>query len=142
MGTGCAPTPKENTPQVPKEVKSSDEITQTKEQKNETTNTEEPLEKIDSSATQIEPKIPKVTPTITSYTMTEVATANTEEKCWTVINDIVYDLTAFINKHPGGDRNILKICGKDGTSAFTGKHSGQMRPEETLATFDIGILKK
>jgi cytochrome b involved in lipid metabolism len=41
----------------------------------------------------------------------DIIKEHTEEaSCWTTVNGIVYDLTAFINKHPGGDKNILKIC--------------------------------
>ncbi len=85
---------------------------------------------------------PPPTPTVKSYTMAEIAAANTEANCLTVINGIVYDLTSWISKHPGGDRNILRICGMDGTSAFSGQHGGESKPENTLATFDVGVLKK
>lgn len=61
-----------------------------------------------------------------TYTMADVQAANSRAKCWTVINNNVYDLTKWIDQHPGGDKNILKICGKDGTQAFEQKHGGQM----------------
>ncbi|MFA5991304.1 MAG: cytochrome b5-like heme/steroid binding domain-containing protein [Candidatus Doudnabacteria bacterium] len=76
-----------------------------------------------------------------TYTMADVQSASTPEKCWSAINGQVYDLTAWINKHPGGDKNILKICGKDGSSAFNGQHGGQSKPEGILKGFEIGILK-
>lgn len=80
--------------------------------------------------------------TVKSYTMAEVAQHNNEVSCRSVINGNVYDLTSFVTQHPGGDRNILKICGIDGTMAFEGKHGGQNRPEKTLAGFMIGTLTK
>lgn len=83
---------------------------------------------------------PVQVPTVKQYTMTEITAANTESNCLTVINGTVYNLTAFINKHPGGDRNILRICGKDGTSAFNGQHGGEAKPEKMLATFSVGTL--
>ena len=76
-----------------------------------------------------------------TYTMADVQAANTPEKCWSAINGNVYDLTAWINKHPGGDKNILKICGKDGSTAFNGQHGGQAKPAQVLAGFEIGVLK-
>lgn len=76
-----------------------------------------------------------------TFTMAEVATHNSEASCYSAIGGNVYDLTSFISEHPGGDRNILKICGKDGTSAFEGQHGGQYRPEQILAGLQIGILK-
>ena len=73
------------------------------------------------------------TPSVKSYTMAEVAKHNSETSCRSAINGNIYDLGAFVSQHPGGDRNILKICGIDGTMAFEGKHGGQNRPEKTLA---------
>ena len=77
----------------------------------------------------------------TVYTMDQVQTANTQDKCWTAVNGKVYDLTNFINKHPGGPKAVLGLCGKDGTAAFTKKHGGQPKPEQELAGLQIGVLK-
>jgi cytochrome b involved in lipid metabolism len=49
-------------------------------------------------------------------------------------------LTAYISRHPGGAKNILRICGKDGTSTFEGQHGGESRPERTLEGYFIGSL--
>lgn len=75
-----------------------------------------------------------------SYTMTEVATHNGRASCWSAVNGSVYDLTTWIDKHPGGAANILKICGKDGSATFTAQHGGQPRPEQALAGFKIGVV--
>ncbi len=80
--------------------------------------------------------------TLKTYTMADVASHKDVASCWTAINGNIYDLTAFINKHPGGDRNILKICGIDGSRAFDGQHGGQSGPESILAGFEIGTLVK
>jgi cytochrome b involved in lipid metabolism len=74
------------------------------------------------------------------YTLADVTKHNTEASCWTAIRDSVYDLTPWIAKHPGGEANILKLCGKDGTALFEGKHGGQSKQEAALATFKIGDL--
>lgn len=76
------------------------------------------------------------------YTMAQVAGHATSASCWSVIGGAVYDLTDWIKKHPGGDRAILGICGKDGTAAFTQQHGGKSKPEATLATFKIGTLAR
>jgi cytochrome b involved in lipid metabolism len=75
------------------------------------------------------------------YTMEDIKAANTPEKCWTVIRGTVYDLTSWIEKHPGGERGILSLCGTDGTAKYTGKHGGQAGPEKALEGFEIGKLK-
>lgn len=79
--------------------------------------------------------------TVTSYSMADVATHKDGTSCWTTINGGVYDVTSWINQHPGGPEAILSLCGKDGSSAFTNQHEGQMRPEQELAGFKIGVLK-
>jgi cytochrome b involved in lipid metabolism len=58
------------------------------------------------------------------------------------VNTNVYNLTSWINSHPGGSRAILGMCGKDATTAFLNQHGGQKRPEQELATFFIGNYKK
>ncbi len=82
------------------------------------------------------------TPTSTAktFTLAQVATHNSEPDCYSAINGKVYDLTAWIHQHPGGDRAILSICGKDGSAAFNDQHGGQSRPENILSGFEIGIL--
>ena len=80
--------------------------------------------------------------TVKTFTITQVATHNSEADCYSAINGNVYDLTAFITKHPGGDRNILRICGIDGSAAFDGQHGGDSKPERILAGFEIGTLVK
>jgi cytochrome b involved in lipid metabolism len=77
-----------------------------------------------------------------TYTMEEVAKHNSKESCWTVIRGEVYDLTNWIDKHPGGADKILKICGKDGTDLFVRQHGGKEKPERILEDFEIGTLKK
>lgn len=78
---------------------------------------------------------------ITVYTMDDVATHADASSCWTSIRGIVYDLTSFIEKHPGGARNILQLCGTDGTKAFAGQHGGMENPENTLTEYEIGVLQ-
>lgn len=78
----------------------------------------------------------------TVFTAAQVAAHNDKTSCYSIINGTVYDLTSWIDRHPGGAKQILGICGKDGTSAFDRKHEGEPRPEQMLATFAIGSLVK
>lgn len=55
--------------------------------------------------------------TTKTYTVAEVSVHNTKSNCWLMINGEVIDVTAFVDKHPGGDV-ILQGCGKDATSMF------------------------
>lgn len=75
-----------------------------------------------------------------SYSLAEVAKHADATSCWSAVNGNVYDLTKWINQHPGGPRRILGMCGKDASSAFNGQHSGQARPAKELVGFQIGTL--
>lgn len=65
----------------------------------------------------------------------------TSEFCWTIINDVVYDVTPFIEDHRGGRGNILDLCGKDGSDIFASQHGGQPSPEATLGKYAIAPLE-
>lgn len=84
---------------------------------------------------------PAVTSTATTYTMADVQAHNTSGDCWTVINNTVYNVTAWEDEHPGGAERIIQLCGIDGTSLFEGQHDGQPKPEQTLAGYEIGTLQ-
>ena len=76
------------------------------------------------------------------YTMAKVKENNSASSCWSVINGNVYNLTQWINSHPGGPSVIRGLCGVDGTSSFNGKHRGQGNPTATLASYLLGPLAK
>ncbi len=75
-----------------------------------------------------------------TLTSSEVAKHNSVNDCWTVVNNEVYNLTSYVNSHPGGVKNIEQICGKDGSVLFQNQHSNQSRPNNTLAGFLLGSL--
>lgn len=75
-------------------------------------------------------------------TMAEVARHDSEDDCWMVIEDQVYDVTAWIPAHPGGDR-ILRGCGKDATWFFQNRETGDGHSDAAYAAlepFAIGAL--
>jgi len=75
------------------------------------------------------------------YSLKEVEVHNSKESCWSVIRGNVYDLTSWISNHPGGEKAILKICGKDGTQLFEKQHGGKEKPEKILSQFEIGKIQ-
>jgi cytochrome b involved in lipid metabolism len=82
---------------------------------------------------------PGVTPN-TTLTSEEVLKHATGQDCWSVINGQVYDLTSYLNEHPGGAALINAICGQDGYAAFSGQHAGASKPANVLAAFALGPL--
>ena len=85
---------------------------------------------------------PTPTPTISGYTMAQVRANNTAKSCWTAIDGYVYNLTSWINSHPGGSGAILFLCGTDGTNAFKAQHENQTRPTIRLETYRLGPLNR
>lgn len=77
----------------------------------------------------------------TSYTLKQVAQHADVGSCWTAINGQVYDLTSWIDKHPGGPDQILELCGTDGSAAFNLQHTGDSRPASELTAFRLGPLQ-
>lgn len=49
----------------------------------------------------------------TVYTMEEIAKHASADDLWMVIEDKVYDMTSFLDDHPGGRRLPLRSGGKD-----------------------------
>lgn len=74
------------------------------------------------------------------YTMEQVSQNDSSESCWAVVEGDVYDLTAWIAQHPGGEARILALCGTDATAAFTAQHSGDQRPQDQLTSMRLGAL--
>jgi cytochrome b involved in lipid metabolism len=72
--------------------------------------------------------------------MEKVKANNTASSCWSVIRGKVYDLTNWINSHPGGSGAIRGLCGTDGSAEFSAKHQGQSNPESRLTSYLLGPL--
>lgn len=80
------------------------------------------------------------TPGAPTYTMAQVAQHVDATSCYSVIRGSVYDLTMWVNMHPGGKKAILSLCGIDGTAKFNMKHGDDGKPNTALTRFKIGIL--
>ncbi|KAL0737873.1 hypothetical protein Bca4012_014083 [Brassica carinata] len=52
------------------------------------------------------------------FTLAEVSQHTSAKDCWIVIDGKVYDVTKFLDDHPGGDEVILTSTGKDATDDF------------------------
>ncbi|THH16924.1 hypothetical protein EW146_g3791 [Bondarzewia mesenterica] len=51
-------------------------------------------------------------------TYDELKQHTTKASMWLLIAGKVYDVTKFLDEHPGGDEVVLSESGKDGTEAF------------------------
>jgi cytochrome b involved in lipid metabolism len=77
-----------------------------------------------------------------TFLLAEVARHNSISDCYSVVDGIVYDLTDYVSKHPGGKSKILSICGRDGTRAFDNQHGSSGKIANILSSFEIGVLAK
>ncbi|KAL1553155.1 Cytochrome b5 isoform E [Salvia divinorum] len=69
----------------------------------------------------------------------EVAKHNETKDCWIVISGKVYDVTPFMDDHPGGDEVLLAATGKDATNDFEDiGHSDEAR--EMMDKYYIGKI--
>jgi cytochrome b involved in lipid metabolism len=78
------------------------------------------------------------TPGSPSFSQAQVAEHNSASSCYTIISGSVYDLTMWVNMHPGGKAAILSLCGIDGTQKFMAQHHGAQKQMDILARFKIG----
>ncbi|XP_057454877.1 cytochrome b5-like [Lotus japonicus] len=51
-------------------------------------------------------------------TFEDVALHNHKKDCWIIINGKVYDVTPFLDDHPGGDEALITATEKDATIDF------------------------
>lgn len=72
----------------------------------------------------------------------EVSKHNMREDCWIVINDKVYDVTQFLEKHPGSAKPLLFYAGRDATEGFKKivKHSQNDSLPVFMETMCVGQL--
>lgn len=52
------------------------------------------------------------------YTMDEISKHNTADDLWLVYNGQVYDVSKYLDEHPGGEEVIVDCAGEDATGAF------------------------
>uniref|UniRef100_M4BEL9 Cytochrome b5 heme-binding domain-containing protein n=1 Tax=Hyaloperonospora arabidopsidis (strain Emoy2) TaxID=559515 RepID=M4BEL9_HYAAE len=85
-----------------------------------------------------------VAPELPEFTLEDVKPHNTAEDCWMVIREggirKVYDVTRFLDDHPGGPEIMVDVAGQDATDEFEDiGHSNDARSQ--LKKFEIGKIK-
>jgi len=55
-------------------------------------------------------------------TRLELSKHTTKHSAWCSIERKVYDITRYLNEHPGGEDILLRIAGSDATGAFFQVH--------------------
>ncbi|KAI0059917.1 glyoxylate dehydrogenase [Artomyces pyxidatus] len=70
---------------------------------------------------------------------------NNRSSCWIIVHGKVYDVTEFLDEHPGGSKIILKYAGKDATEAYEPIHppdaiTTNLPKEKHLGTVDPNTI--
>ncbi|KAI0005052.1 cytochrome b5-like heme/steroid binding domain-containing protein [Russula compacta] len=74
-------------------------------------------------------------------TLNELREHSSKDSIWVLVSGKVYDVTKFIDEHPGGDEVILSEAGKDATEAFEDVgHSEEARA--LLPGLEVGEFEK
>lgn len=71
------------------------------------------------------------------FTAAEIAKHNTKADCWIILDERVYDITRFIDRHPGGVGPVVNMAGKDATDVFANYHAARVY-EKMLPQYLIG----
>ncbi|RHZ54043.1 hypothetical protein Glove_431g13 [Diversispora epigaea] len=60
---------------------------------------------------------------IRKYTLEELKQHKKRDEAWTAINGKIYNMTPYLNFHPGGEKELMRVAGRDGTKLFMTTHS-------------------
>lgn len=73
------------------------------------------------------------------WTRAEIAKHNTRESCWVIIDDRVYDMTSYLDRHPGGDVILTKAGDvvTDASDIFLAYHPDYVR-NKLMHVFCVG----
>jgi 4-hydroxysphinganine ceramide fatty acyl 2-hydroxylase len=82
--------------------------------------------------------------TLPTILLSDLATRNTKESCYVTMGQNVYDMTDFIDSHPGGGDLILEYGGKDVTEILKDmvSHEHSEAAYEMLEESHIGFVAK
>ncbi|CAM9210211.1 unnamed protein product [Discosporangium mesarthrocarpum] len=73
-----------------------------------------------------------------SITVKEMNKHDNEDDCWIAVEGKVYDVTDFLDDHPGGAESITLTAGQDSTDEFNALHSQKAR--DMLKDYYVGEL--
>ena len=104
------------------------------------------LPRIEPTIVQVETALPTIEPVepniidLPLYTIDEVKQHNTKDDLWVIINENVYNLTSFIEHHPGGIEPLLYNGGTNITDIFFSIH--EQNVYEHAEKLIVGKLKQ
>lgn len=75
-----------------------------------------------------------------SYSWKDIESHTAIDDRWIVVNEVVYDVTHWQKKHPGGARIIGHFAGQDATDAWTAMHKDKKLVEKFMKPLSVGLV--
>ncbi|GLH12907.1 hypothetical protein R5R35_006083 [Gryllus longicercus] len=74
-----------------------------------------------------------------TFNLSDVSKHKNKDSSWILIHGVVYDVTKYLNEHPGGSEILLEHAGKNATQDFESiGHSEEARSK--MKEFAIGKI--
>ncbi|XP_026737691.1 cytochrome b5-like [Trichoplusia ni] len=71
-----------------------------------------------SSVSRSAPSTPRAAMTVKQYTREEISKWDTKKENVFIIDNVVYNVTEFLDEHPGGHEVLVNLAGKDASEDF------------------------
>lgn len=75
------------------------------------------------------------------YSKADVAKHNKDKDMLIIVDDSVYDVSEFVNEHPGGAKILKRVAGKDATKQFWKYHNESVLKKYS-AKLKVGTVKE
>jgi L-lactate dehydrogenase (cytochrome) len=72
----------------------------------------------------------------------ELIRHKSKQSCWLAIHGTVWDVTNFVQKHPGGANAILKVAGQDATEEYDMVHDKDLVAKTLDPSAKVGAIDK
>ncbi|KAK0552971.1 hypothetical protein OC846_002694 [Tilletia horrida] len=79
--------------------------------------------------------------TLLRVTPSELKKHKSRDDVWTALNNKVYNLTPYLRFHPGGEDELMRVAGRDGTRLFMLTHSW-VNIDSIMEGTMVGVLVK
>ena len=79
-----------------------------------------------------------------TFTISDVEKHTSEKDAWLIIEDKVYNVTDYLNEHPGGSEILMDVAGQDASDMFESiGHSNDARKHlEKLLVGDLYVSEE
>lgn len=76
----------------------------------------------------------------TQFTWEELSSLNTQQNAHVAVREKVYDVSKFLDRHPGGKDILLMAAGRDVTAVFESYHAFSDSAKKVLEKYYVGDL--